>query len=200
MIVLDVETTGLNPEKHSIVSIGAVDFHYPLKTFYKECKIWDGAEITQEALNINGFKEEDIKNPNKKSQKEMLEEFLTWANQKDKTLAGENPSFDRDFLAGALKKSSLENPFSYRTVDLHTLVYAHYKQRAIPVPLEKSRTAINTDRALVYVGLPEEPRPHNALTGAKMEAEAFYRIIYGINMLDEFAQYKIPNYLQRVII
>ena len=38
MIILDIETTGVNPEKHAIVSVGAVDFLNPSRTFYEECK------------------------------------------------------------------------------------------------------------------------------------------------------------------
>ena len=48
MIIIDVETTGLDPKKYSIVSIGAVDFKKPMRTFYEECRIWDGAEVSEE--------------------------------------------------------------------------------------------------------------------------------------------------------
>ena len=45
MIVVDVETTGVDARKNSIVSIGAVDFENQKNQFYGECKIWEGAEI-----------------------------------------------------------------------------------------------------------------------------------------------------------
>lgn len=44
-------------------------------------------------------------------------------------------------------------------------------------------------------GLPNEPIPHNALTGAKMEAEAFSRFIYGKSFFKEFENYPVPHYL-----
>ena len=53
MIVTDIETTGTNPDKHSILSIGAVDMNSPDNRFYAECKIWEGAHIDQTALEIN---------------------------------------------------------------------------------------------------------------------------------------------------
>jgi len=59
MIMVDVETTGVDAKKNSIISIGAVDFSNPQNQFYKECRIWEGAEITQQALYINGFTKED---------------------------------------------------------------------------------------------------------------------------------------------
>jgi len=39
MIVADIEATGLDPRKHSILSIGAVDFEHPERQFYGECRI-----------------------------------------------------------------------------------------------------------------------------------------------------------------
>lgn len=34
MIIVDLETTGTDPMKHSVVSIGAVDLDYPLTCAY----------------------------------------------------------------------------------------------------------------------------------------------------------------------
>ena len=42
MIVLDTESTGLNPLTDSILSIGAIDLNDPTNQFYDECRIWDG--------------------------------------------------------------------------------------------------------------------------------------------------------------
>ena len=58
MIIIDVETTGLDPERCSLVSIGAVDFSCPERQFYGECQAWDGAEVSADALAINGFTKE----------------------------------------------------------------------------------------------------------------------------------------------
>ena len=82
MIVIDVETTGVIPTKHSILSIGAIDFNNPENQFYEECRIWDGAQVMQDgeegmlsALKINGFTKEEIRDSKKKSQKQVLEEL-----------------------------------------------------------------------------------------------------------------------------
>ncbi len=199
MIIVDVETSGTNPHKHGIISIGAVDFLNPKNQFYAECKLADTKEIEPAALAVNGFTKEQLKDPAKKSIREILREFILWLSPiQERTICGENPSFDRDFLRVAAEKEGLDLQLGYRTIDLHTLCYAHHLQRKIIPPIKNNRTNINTDVVLVYVGLPEEPKPHHALTGAKMEAEAFSRLILGKKLLDEFSHFEIPEYLQTI--
>src|SRR3990167_7054515 len=60
MIVLDIEATGVEPKKHSIVSIGALDLANPTNRFYMECRVWDGAHIMDEALGVNGFTRQQV--------------------------------------------------------------------------------------------------------------------------------------------
>jgi hypothetical protein len=43
-----------------------------------------------------------------------------------------------------------------------------------------------------YCGLPGEPKPHNALTGALCHAEAFSRIAYNKKLLPDFSSFDIP--------
>lgn len=196
MIVLDVETTGVDPQRHSIVSIGALDFLEPKNNFYQECKIWDGTLVAEEALKINGFSLKEILDPNKQTLESTLKNFIYWAKDiDDKTIAGQNPAFDRDFLITSLQRCGIKYIVGHRTIDLHSLCYSHYLKRGLNPPIKDGRTNLNLDKILNYVGLPEEPKPHNALTGAKSEAEALSRLIYGRSLLAEFEKYQIPNYL-----
>jgi len=196
MIILDVETTGLYPKKNSIGSIGALDFSNPANQFYEECRIWDGAEISQQALEINGFTKEELRNSDKQSLETIIKKFIEWADKiDDKTIAGENPSFDRDFLIDSIERYGIKWRVGYRTVDLHSLVYSHHLKIGIAPPRKDGRTDLNTDKILEYLGLPKEPKPHRALTGAKMEAEAFSRLIYRKSLLEEFKNFPIPPYL-----
>ena len=197
MIVVDVETTGVDSKKNSIISIGAVDFSKPQNQFYQECRIWEGAEITQQALYINGFTKEQITDQNKISLEEAVKSFINWAgNIAEQTLAGENPSFDRDFLRNSIEEYKINYRIGHRTIDLHSICYHHYLKKEFRPPIRDSRTDLNLDGILKYSGLPEEPKPHHALTGAKMEAEAFSRLIYGKNLLPEFEKYSVPDYLK----
>jgi hypothetical protein len=61
-----------------------------------------------------------------------------------------------------------------------------------PYDAEKHRTALDLDAILVYCGIPEEPTPHNALTGAMSHAEVASRLLYDKKLLPEFDQFDIP--------
>lgn len=197
MIILDIETTGIDPENNSIISIGALDFFNPLNQFYVECRIFKNAEISEEALAINGFTREQILFTNKYSLEEGLLKYTDWLKHVgEKTIAGENPGFDRGFLNASFERCGLKR-IPFRTIDLHTLSYVNHLVNGIAIPLKEGVSNINLDFTLGYAGLPSEPKPHNALTGAKYEAEAFSRIIYGKGLLDEFKNFPIPEYLKK---
>lgn len=194
MIVVDVEASGVEPHKHSIVSVGAIDFAHPERQLYEECRIWDGAHVMDEALEVNGFTLDQIKDPKKQSEGELTHKFIEWAKDiENRTLAGQNPSFDRDFLRLATERAGHTDwPFAFRTVDTHTLCYMHMVKRGVNPPLEHNRSALDLDAVLNYCGIPREPEPHNALTGAKSHAEVISRLLYGKKLLSEFEQYAIP--------
>lgn len=195
MIALDIEATGIDSRKSSILSIGAIDFDDPTQQFYDECRAWDGAHIHDEALEVNGFSREEATDPAKKTEAELVKAFIAWAiDRRDWTILGQNPSFDRDYVLAACERSHFDYPFAHRTIDTHTLAYMHMIEHGVVPPFdhEKHRTALNLDAALNYVGIPEEPKPHNALTGAMCHAEAASRLLYGRNLLPEFEVYPVP--------
>lgn len=178
MIVVDVETSGLDPRKNSLLSIGAVDFKNPQNTFYGECRAWEGAHIEKEALDRNGFTQEQATDSNKQSEGDLVKAFLAWAeNVSEKTLAGHNTSFDRDFLKEAAHREKINWPFAQRTLDLHTLAYADMVRKGIPLPLKNGHSGISLDVILQYLGFEPEPMPHNGLTGATLEAKCFERFL-----------------------
>jgi DNA polymerase III epsilon subunit-like protein len=193
MIVTDLETTGTNPEKHSIVSIGAIDMLDPQRTFYAECRIWEGAHIEEKSLEINDMTRDDALDESKKTEGQIVGEFLAWAMESnDHTIAAHNPVFDLSFLEEAAARSHANFPLARRSVDQHSVALTHMLLNNIEVPIEKGRTAINSDFIMKYVGIPTEPRPHNALNGALWEAEALSRMLYNKNLLEQFQGYEIP--------
>lgn len=193
MIVVDVETTGTEAAKHSLVSIGAIDFSNPERQFHGMCKIWDEAHVMAEALAVNGFTEEEIRDPSKKSDAELVEEFLKWALESEEhTVAGQNPSFDLDFIIWTCKRNNLHFPLPRRSVDIHTVCYTHMVKRGVKPPVNNKRSDLNSTVISEYVGIPPEPKPHIALNGAIWEIEALSRLLHDKPLLPQFKQYKIP--------
>lgn len=194
MIIVDVEASGTNYEKHSIVSVGALDFSNPSNRLYEECRVWEGAHVMPEALLVNGFTVEDIHSPAKQTEADLVHRFLDWSKDiPDRTLAGQNVSFDRDFLKHAtLRAGHTDWPFAHRTIDTHSLAWMHMVERGIQPPIRHQRSALDLDAILVYCGIPMEPTPHNALTGALSHAEVVSRLLYGRKLLPEFEQFEIP--------
>lgn len=195
MIVIDIEASGLDYKKDSIVSLGALDFDNPDHRFYVECRIWDGAGYNEESLAVCGFTVEEITDPSKMPEGEMVRQFLEWSqHMADRTLAGQNVSFDRDYLKAASEREGLSWDLAHRTIDTHTLCYMHMVKRGLtpPIDAEHRRSALNLDAVLNYCGIEDEPEPHNALTGALSHAEVISRLLYSKKLLPEFDHYEIP--------
>lgn len=195
MIVVDVESSGTEYHVHSMLSVGALELENPTNQFYDECRIWDGAHIMDEAIEVCGFTKEEATDKNKKTEAEVIQAFMAWSEDiPDRTLAGQNVSFDRDFLKAACGRAKIDWDLAYRTIDTHTLCWMHMVKRGIPpsIDLVKRRSAMDLDFVLNYVGIPAEPTPHNAMTGAKSHAEVLSRLLYDKKLLEEFEKCDIP--------
>jgi DNA polymerase III epsilon subunit-like protein len=196
MLVTDCEMTGLEPTLHSILSVGAVDLDNPSRQLYEECRMWEGAKVEDEALEVCGFTREQIVDPSKQTEGELVHKFIAFAEpMADTTLAGQNVFTDLLFLQAAAKRTGHTAwPFAHRIIDIHTLAWEHMVKRGVTPPLntEKRHSALNLTAVLNYCGIPEEPRPHNALMGAKCSAEVISRLLYDKKLLPEFEQYEIP--------
>jgi DNA polymerase III epsilon subunit-like protein len=194
MIAVDIESSGLDPNRASILSIGAVDTDEPTNQFYDECRVWDGADVSDEALAVNGFSREEINDTTKKNEAELIQAFVAWAMDRpgNHTLLAQNVAFDSGFIRAACARAGIESGFAQRTLDVHTLCWLHMTLRGLTPPTLHQRSALNLDAVLHYCGIPDEPKPHNALTGALSHAEAFARIAYTKNLLPDFAIFDIP--------
>lgn len=157
-IVLDIETGGLNPLINPILSIGAVDYTTG-DEFYAECRANLDQQVDDAALAVNGFTREQAFDQSKQSQTDAVKAFLAWAEgHPTKLLAGQQVgSFDILFVKHLCSKW----PFAHRSVDLHSVAFARFGQ------------SLSLDGILKACGLSAEPKPHNALTGARLERDAF---------------------------
>ena len=174
LYAVDVETTGLDPATTSIVSIGAVDIETPERTFYMECLPWVGALIHEGALKVNGFTIDQIM-AFEKSEAEAIQAFFDWATEGGASpiMVAHNASFDKLFVGHAAVRANIKNPFSFRSVDIHSIVYMHLLRTGKEIPQKLSLNA-----CLELLGFDREPDPHNALTGAKCNTDIFKKVRY----------------------
>lgn len=192
MIALDCEMSGLDPLVHSILSIGAVDLEAPTRTFYGECYLPEQKTFQVEALAVNGFTEAQIFDKSKNSLKILMTKFHEWLQGcSEKTLVGQNVSLDRAFLNTAFMESGIPFQFHYRIVDIHSVAVGMFLRDGRDLNIEDGRIKMSLDRIAEAVGLPEEPRPHNALTGATYNAEVFTRLVYQKNLVEQFKDFEV---------
>lgn len=199
MIIVDVETTGVKPDKHSIVSIGAVDFSNPSNEFYSECRPWRGAEINDFALAINGFTREELVDPSRRPLQQSMKEFVDWVSGiGDYTIGGQNVGgFDVKFLQSSIDRYDLNFDLGHRARNLHSTTCDTFDKLGMKIPLKDGKSNLSLDDILRFVGLLPEPKPHNALTGAKLEAEAYSRLLFRKNLLPEYKEVLLPEYLEK---
>lgn len=164
MIVLDIETTGIDETINSILSIGAVSLETN-EEFYIELKARNDDIISPKALEINGFTLEECYKSNI-SQEEGYLMFVDFCKKQNDFLIGGQQigTFDLKFLKYINDVFNHEWLFGYRSVDLHSIAYHKYKK------------SMSLDKILIELGLDPEPKPHNALTGALLEAKCFQLI------------------------
>lgn len=180
MIIVDVETSGIDERRHPLIAIGAVDYREPYHLFSGTCRLPDWAGIDPTAPVHNGLSEEQIRNGGSMELEELIASFLDWCADKPKLLLAHNADFDRRHLLRAAELAGLAFPFNRRTIDLHTVCYMHMITHAHAPPRNADgSSALSLDTIGEYVGMAPEPRPHTARAGALYVADAYHRLMVG---------------------
>lgn len=166
-IVLDTETTGLDPIKgsHRITEIGCIELinHIPTgKTF--RVYVNPEREVEEEAFRISGLSYEFLKDKPKFN--EIAEQFLDFI--KDDTLIIHNAPFDIKFLNFELRFSGhriLSNPV------IDTLIIARRMFPGSPASLDAlcKRFNISTEKRVL----------HGALIDCELLSEVYLQLIGG---------------------
>mgnify|MGYP000196320740 CR=1 FL=1 len=92
---------------------------------------------------------------------------------------------------GVLQVSAYSKDSAITVQDVQEFMQSHIKAEK-NVPFTKNHSALNLDAILNYTGIPEEPQPHNALTGALSHGEVASRLLYDKKLLPEFEKFDIP--------
>ena len=124
LLILDLETTGLDAELNGILTICATlyDPTRQVKTsFLANCHAED-SEINLGALKVNKFSIKDVKSF--ADEKSAILNFCDWLLslkvEGELVLGGHNPHFDLNFLKNKLKKynvSGFDQAVSHRVID-----------------------------------------------------------------------------------
>jgi len=194
-VVVDIESTGIYPGTNAIASLGAFDLGSQ-KEYYQEFRVPKGCQITDESLSVNGFTKEQLFDSNKPLIADALPGFLRWVNDLEEiTMAGWNVHFDVGFLRKDISDAGLKWPFSYRHIDVHSIVYAFMEFIGYDIPTENKCSVVDLDDGLEFVGLGNIKTPHTALEDAKLEAEVYHRIVFEKPLLKAYQEMPIPNYI-----
>src|ERR1700687_273853 len=164
-IVLDTETTGLDPyQGDRLVEIGCVELYNKIPTGQNfHCYINPEREMAASALEVHGLSTEFLKD--KPLFAEVADEFLAFIGEAP--LVAHNAAFDLGFLNAELERAAKAAIGSERMID--TLLLARRKHPAGPNRLD--------DLCLRY-GIDNSRRTkHGALLDAEILAEVYIELI-----------------------
>jgi len=215
MIVLDIESSGLDTGKCGIWQIGSIDLENPKNYFLQEAKIDEEDEIEKEALIITGKTESELRNPEKQTQKSLILNFLGWVKSyREKIMFGQNVGWDITFIQNKCLRYKIMDKFretmGVRSIDLHALAQLKHKEIHNKFLINESgRSEMSLKSILNFCGLEDKRKqsiggeiseggtPHNALEDCKLEGECYYRIMFGKNLFPEYSKFKIPEILKK---
>jgi DNA polymerase-3 subunit epsilon len=189
---IDVETTGLDPNKHEVIDVAVVfddsvferigaPWAMHLRREEPDIAIWHTrirperiGDAEPKALEVNGYLEADWADaPTAVEVAHTIETLLTRAGA-DPVIVGHNVSFDRDFLNALLRRSGSKAQVSYHALDTVTLCYEHL----VPCGLE----SLSLDNVRKFLNIPTFGS-HAALKDA-VDARTVYRKLTRSTFID----------------
>ena len=164
-IVLDTETTGLDPAQgHRVVELGCIELLNRIPTGANfHAYINPERDMPAEAFAVHGLSTEFLKD--KPLFSEVVDEFLAFIG--DAPLVAHNASFDHTFICAELKRAERDVIGRERLVD--TLLLARRKHSAGPYSLDAlcARYGIDNSRRT----------KHGALLDAEILAEVYIELV-----------------------
>ena len=156
-------------------------------------------------------KEEELRDKNKRSQKELLEKFFKWIDEKAKTkiFLCQNPQFDLAWLGIRTQRYGLKKPYNYRAFDLHTIAQLIHQKINGEFLFKVRGSDMSLGKIIEFVGMKDERiqmrsggvakegTPHNALEDCKLTGECFSRLVYGKKLFSKYDKFEIPEVLKK---
>ncbi len=163
VLIVDVETTGLDPVRHACIEVGAVLLKEDLtilEEFSSLVAPWEGAEVSDDALGVSKISLQELGQA--RDIAEVIREFHECFCSDNSTplLAGWNVWFDAAFLRKGYQRAGFVWPFSHRMLDVQSIVLFFARLHAI-----SQEQVIES-----YLG---EKQRHRALNDARHTAQVF---------------------------
>ena len=161
-VVIDTETGGLNPDHHSLISVGLVD---KSGTKMDEFIVREPKLVADpRSMAIHGISEAQIESDGL-SPNEAVDRFEAFFNDIEGTilLAGHNISFDLSFIRRLYRLTNRQRPcrISHRSIDTHTMLWTAIQLGVLPPETSSS------DGAFAYFKIePPADKRHTALGDA----------------------------------
>lgn len=171
LVFLDVETTGLNPEVHEIIELGAVvaraEGNVLRETARLDFKIQPKniALADPQALRINGYDASQWLFA--ATLEDVLRQFKDTA--KGGVLVAHNLSFDWAFLSKAFEKTEIENTLHYHKLDTISIAFAKLAE-------EEDINKFSLRALCEHFGI-ENKRAHSAFSDAYATFELFKKLM-----------------------
>jgi len=174
IVAIDCETSGLDPCRHALLSVGAVTLAGD--EFYRECLFDETKEVSSEAMEVNGLSLEP--SGDQVFPEYAVAELCAWLRSfghERWVVVGKNPQFDYKFLcaAGKLAGDDVRNTLSRRCLDMHALAYAWACRNGV----DMAAPGLSSDYIYRRLGVGLEPLPHHALHGARVAMSVFRRLV-----------------------
>jgi DNA polymerase III epsilon subunit-like protein len=189
LIVVDVETTGLDVETHHVLEVAAVNVETGEELYFVPA-LPEGAldNADGKALKINGYFQRDVYAH--RLDVDASEKYWTqlWDWLDGNTLAGSNPSFDAAMLNraqawnGGPRSARRPSPWHHRLADLSA--YAAGALNIDPTAMPGLEVVCRS----LHV---ENSAPHSALGDARATAECFKKL--AAKAADRAAPPKVPH-------
>ncbi len=171
-VVLDLETTGLNPIDDRIIEIGAVKIGENIEEYHALVK--QERTIPEKIQELTGIREEEVQSG--KDEKIAIDEFMEWIG--DNIIVGYNVRFDIKFLNEALKRQG-KGKLTNQTYD----VMQYVKKEHMFLKNYHLETVLQAYDM-------ENKVPHRALEDAKLTGELAKKVKELMNELQKKSESK----------
>ncbi len=152
LIFIDIETSGLNPDKHAILRISATRSSDG-QTFDRWVKPEEGKWGDKKSLERNGVDIEFLKK-NGENLRDVLKDFSKFSAQGGPSLmAGCGVAFELSFLDESCRRHGIRPPFAGKRIDLQTAAFVAHECGWIKLDPSSQDGALSFDEIAMACGL-----------------------------------------------